>query len=47
MRSKGQTEVKEAVDHALAVPSDYGKILVQDENFEVDVDATEQERQSD
>lgn len=31
MRSKGQTEVREAVDQALAVPSDYGTALVQDE----------------
>lgn len=31
MRSKGWTEVREAVDHALAVPSDYGPALVQGE----------------
>lgn len=47
MRSKGQTKVKEAVDNALPVPNDYEKSLVQDEIFEVDLNATEQERQSD
>lgn len=31
MRRKGQTEEREAVDHALAVPKDYGTALVQDE----------------
>lgn len=31
MRSKGWTEVREAVDHALAVPNDYRTALVQDE----------------
>ena len=31
MRSKGQTEVREAIDQALAVPSDHGTALVQDE----------------
>lgn len=31
MRSKRQTGVREAVDHALGIPSDYGTALVQDE----------------